>query len=223
MVLEHIPEDREASPKRVPPPFIKKVLDYDAELTKKFSHFMEQNLPISLTKSETKFMEVSCSGFIWLPICVVMFLLHPTFSRQSAVNLLLGLLTDIVIVAIVKAFARRRRPPSKKNDYFKSIGVDRYSFPSGHASRSVLLAIMYTQFSPLFDEWILQTLCYILLWGWSISVCASRLLNGRHYLLDVTAGIIFGFAESYVVQYFWRSPEQADNLFNSFNEDVPEL
>ena len=133
-----------------------------------------------------------------------------------------GLVTDIVTVAVIKAFARRRRPVSKKDDYFKSIGVDRYSFPSGHASRSVLLAIMYTQLSPLSEEWILQLLSLVLLWGWSISVCMSRLLNGRHYLLDVLAGITVGFIESYAVAYFWRSPEQADNMFN-YNEDIAEL
>jgi len=221
--LENIPENKEASIKRTPPRLIQKVLDYDAELTQHFNDFLTQTLPVTFTKSETKFMEVSGSGFIWIPLCVVMFILNGTFSRQSAVNLLLGLATDIIIVALLKAFVRRRRPTTKKEDYFKSVGPDKYSFPSGHASRSVLLAIMYTQLSPLFDEWILHSLTCAFLWTWCICVCLSRLINGRHYLLDVVVGILVGFTESYIVQYFWRSPEQADSLFNYFKEDADEF
>jgi len=235
--LENIPENIEASMKRVPPPFIQQLLAYDAELTQYFNNFLVQKLPVTFTKSETKFMEVkfsllnclhlwwvysfqiSGSGFIWIPLCVVMFILDGTFTRQSALNLLLGLLTDIIIVALLKAFARRKRPPTKKEDYFQSVGPDVYSFPSGHASRSVLLAIMYTQFSPLFEEWILFMLTFVFIWIWSISVCLSRLINGRHYLLDVVAGVLVGFAESYIVQYLWRSQEQANSFFNYFSED----
>lgn len=217
--LENIPENIEASMKRVPPPFIQQLLAYDAELTQYFNNFLVQKLPVTFTKSETKFMEISGSGFIWIPLCVVMFILDGTFTRQSALNLLLGLLTDIIIVALLKAFARRKRPPTKKEDYFQSVGPDVYSFPSGHASRSVLLAIMYTQFSPLFEEWILFMLTFVFIWTWSISVCLSRLINGRHYLLDVVAGVLVGFAESYIVQYLWRSQEQANSFFNYFSED----
>lgn len=215
--LENIPENQETSVKRVPPPLIQKVLDYDAQLTQDFSKFLEQNLPVTITKSKTKFLEISGSFFVWFPLCVLMFILHGTFSKQSSVNLLLGLMVDIVIIALLKAFARRKRPEVKKEDYFKSVGPDKYSFPSGHASRSVLLAIMYTQLIPLFDEWILYSLSVVLLWTWSFTVCLSRIINGRHYVLDVVAGVLTGFAESCVVQLLWRSPEQADSWFDYFN------
>ena len=56
--LENIPENKEASIKRTPPRLIQKVLDYDAELTQHFNDFLTQTLPVTFTKSETKFMEV---------------------------------------------------------------------------------------------------------------------------------------------------------------------
>lgn len=68
--LENIPENQETSVKRVPPPLIQKVLDYDAQLTQDFSKFLEQNLPVTITKSKTKFLEVMFTFFIlsWLQL-----------------------------------------------------------------------------------------------------------------------------------------------------------
>lgn len=128
-----------------------------------------------------------------------------------------------MIVGLLKAFARRRRPPTKKEDYFKSIGPDQYSFPSGHASRCILIAIIFTQINPIFDESFLQLVTSAIIWTWSISVCISRLINGRHYVFDIAAGIAVGFLESFIVSRIWMSPERAENILNFFSEEVPEI
>ena len=55
-------------------------------------------------------------------------------------NFIYGLLLDIIIVGIVKNLTKRERPgknPVKGLDW----GPDRYSFPSGHASRAVFVAL----------------------------------------------------------------------------------
>ena len=105
-----------------------------------------------------------------------------TSLKEAAVNLLIGLVLDIVIVAVLKAFTRRRRPAYDVDDqvfvlelsqfglpmcftclltqYFQdNISplvkvatvkiVDKFSFPSGHATRATMLALLFTFLSPL--------------------------------------------------------------------------
>lgn len=42
-----------------------------------------------------------------------------------------ALLLDILLVALIKAYFRRRRPIGNQNDAFAEIGPDEFSFPSG--------------------------------------------------------------------------------------------
>lgn len=135
----------------------------------------------------------------------------------------LALTLDVIVIGLTKAFFRRRRPPVRKADYFKSIGPDQYSFPSGHASRSVLLAVILSSISPLFETGFPHLLATVSLWTWAISVCFSRLVNGRHYLLDVIAGICLGFVESFFVSRLWMSPQRAENFLNFFSDEAPEF
>ena len=43
----------------------------------------------------------------------------------------------------------RRRPAQNINDNFLEVSVDKFSFPSGHATRAILLAIFFTYLYPL--------------------------------------------------------------------------
>lgn len=130
---------------------------------------------------------------------------------------------DVIVIGSLKAFARRRRPPTKKADYFKSIGPDKFSFPSGHASRAVLLAVIFTQINPLFEQGFLHLICSLLIWSWAIAVCLSRLVNGRHYVFDVTVGILLGLLEGLAASHIWMSPETAERLINFFADEAPEI
>ena len=60
-------------------------------------------------------------------------------QRGAATTLLAAMLLDLATVAAIKALVRRPRPPYNLPDMLV-ISVDRYSFPSGHTSRSTVLA-----------------------------------------------------------------------------------
>ena len=127
-------------------------------------------------------------------------------------------------MGVLKAFARRRRPPTRKADYFQSIGPDQFSFPSGHASRSILIAAIFTRIYPLFDDdSIIFFLSSIIIWMWAFSVCLSRLINGRHYLFDIVSGICIGYFESLLIAKLWLSSQTSENILNLFFDDAPEL
>ena len=127
---------------------------------------------------------------------------------------------DIAIVGIIKAFVRRRRPATKKADVFGSIGPDKFSFPSGHASRSILITQIFTKISPLAESGLAYIIIFLSLWMWALCVCLSRILNGRHYVLDVVCGVVVGFIASIVVSGIWLSPESADSFVHFFREEA---
>merc|ERR1712198_483235 len=88
-----------------------------------------------------KWLENSCHGIPWLIGTVAMIYLGAwPGGVELWMNLLVYLLVDIVFVAVIKAFARRRRPSIQSDEqWFAKVdptGVDKFSFPSGHVSRA---------------------------------------------------------------------------------------
>lgn len=155
------------------------------------------------------------SNFQWTQFSVIIiYKSNIRFNFVKLTNLnLLALAFDSAVILIIKAFVRRKRPPTRNPDYFTAIGPDQYSFPSGHASRTVLISFIFTQINPLFGNGYLNFVASLLIWSWSISVCFSRMLNGRHHLLDVVTGAVIGFVEgSLVISALWMSSEKAENI-----------
>ncbi|HSK66925.1 MAG TPA: phosphatase PAP2 family protein, partial [Anaerolineales bacterium] len=59
-----------------------------------------------------------------------------------------------------------------------------HSFPSGHAARAFLIAVIGSALGP---AWL-----GILLWIWAPLVALARVAMGVHYLSDVIAGAMLG-------------------------------
>jgi membrane-associated phospholipid phosphatase len=117
--------------------------------------------------------------------------------------LFLGLLLDILFVSVLKAFTRRRRPAGNQPDMFYVVGPDKFSFPSGHASRACFIAFFFIFLYPLFF------IFHMPLMAWSASVCLSRILLHRHHLLDVIGGILLGGVEAVLLSWLWVSEDFA--------------
>lgn len=80
--------------------------------------------------------------------------------EETCVNLFLGLVLDVVFVACLKAATRRRRPVATDDPF--AVGPDKFSFPSGHASRAFFVATFFIALSPF--HWIFYgpLVCYCL-------------------------------------------------------------
>lgn len=63
---------------------------------------------------------------------------------------------DVIIVLVLKIMFRRHRPSNNHMDMFLTVSVDQYSFPSGHATRAVMLASLIIKRTSLgkMKEWI---------------------------------------------------------------------
>ena len=139
-------------------------------------------------------LEWSGHGVLWFLLCGLLFLLHLLSSNPlyltHAWDVLVLLVVDIVAVAPVKLLFKRPRPPANPGAILLSVSsVDIYSFPSGHASRAVALAAHFSCSPPVRLGWT----------SWALLVCLSRVVSGRHYLLDVLAGVAAGLT------LFWSS------------------
>jgi len=84
------------------------------------------------------FCEFIGNGLVWFGL-TIWSIWTSQYERYTVVlyNFLYGLLLDIIMVGLVKQIVRRER--QKKNSL--DISVDKYSFPSGHASRATFIAL----------------------------------------------------------------------------------
>ena len=82
----------------------------------------------------------------------------------------------------VKFSVRRRRPAGEWGKIYRS--TDPHSFPSGHAARAFMLAVLALGMGPLWFG--------LLLLLWSPLVSQARASMGVHYLSDIVAGMVFG-------------------------------
>ena len=92
---------------------------------------------------------------------------------------------------------KRKRPILNHDDMIATGGPDVYSFPSGHASRSIMATMLLINFIDLsFQSSFLLIL-------WSYFTCLSRLLLARHHVSDVFIGILLGYAFYFLVKILY--------------------
>lgn len=150
-----------------------------------------------------RWFQYSCHGLVWFSAVLAMcWMIDNPKYYQLQMNLLLGLILDVFIVASIKAATRRRRPTIDDNEYL-SINPDKFSFPSGHASRAFLILVFFTALEPL------PIFFWPPMFAWAISVSLSRLLAYRHHILDVLGGIVLGILESFLLCILWLGKDSS--------------
>lgn len=107
-----------------------------------------------------------------------------TYWRSIAISMIVSILITAVLVLAIKFSVRRRRPDGNWGGIYRT--TDPHSFPSGHATRAALLAILGLGLGPAWFGWILAV--------WAPLVILARVAMGVHYFSDVIAGAILGLA-----------------------------
>lgn len=87
-----------------------------------------------------------------------------------------------VVVLAVKFLVKRKRPEGEWGGIYRN--TDPHSFPSGHAARAFLIAVVGTALAP---PWLAAVL-----WVWAPLVALARVAMGVHYLSDILAGAVLG-------------------------------
>ena len=104
------------------------------------------------------------------------------FWKPWALTVLVSIIALALIVLPIKFLIRRRRPEGEWGALYRT--TDPHSFPSGHAARAILIAVLTTGLGP---AWLA-----LLLWIWAPLVSLARVAMGVHYISDVAAGMFLG-------------------------------
>lgn len=102
--------------------------------------------------------------------------------RPLALSLLTGILLTALVVLLIKFSVRRQRPEGEWGQVYRR--ADPHSFPSGHAARALMLALVALGLGPVWFGWLLL--------AWAPFVGLARVATGLHYISDVLAGWIVG-------------------------------
>ena len=104
------------------------------------------------------------------------------FWKPWALTVLVSIVALAVFVLPVKFLIRRSRPEGEWGAFYRT--TDPHSFPSGHAARVILIAILVTGLGP---GWLIA-----ILWVWAPLVALARVAMGVHYISDIVAGGVLG-------------------------------
>ncbi len=103
---------------------------------------------------------------------------------ETALFVILAVFTVVtaVLVMAIKFTVRRRRPEGEWGGIYRN--TDPHSFPSGHAARVVMLAVLALSLGP---AWFATLLVL-----WAPLVGLARIAMGVHYVSDVVVGMALG-------------------------------
>src|SRR5262245_54154538 len=102
---------------------------------------------------------------------------------------LAGMLMTALVVQVLKWLIRRPRPRGEWGAHYRRI--DPHSFPSGHAARAVMLAVVSLFLGP----WWWAALLVV----WAPLVSLARVVMRVHYVSDVLAGAACGLVCGLIV------------------------
>ena len=122
----------------------------------------------------------SADSLIVIPVLALVWFFS---SEKTLINLLIAAyVCSVLLTTIVKLTVRRKRPPGDWGQIYRK--TDPYSFPSGHAARTIALSTIF--FSEPAVIWGLASLL------WAAMVGLARNALGVHYLSDIAAGYLLG-------------------------------
>lgn len=128
------------------------------------------------------FLAHSGDSWFWALALILGWFFSNSAWKQWEVVEFFGILGLAGVVLVIKFLVRRERPQGEWGSIYRN--TDPHSFPSGHAARSFLIAIIASAFGPM---WLAA-----ILWVWAPLVALARVSMGVHYLSDVAAGAALG-------------------------------
>jgi undecaprenyl-diphosphatase len=172
------------------------------ELDRDWSYALRVAEKPGLLRNLAMFFAHSGDSWFWGAGMLILWLNGNTFWKQWAVYQLFWISILAALVLILKFSIRRKRPAGEWGAVYRK--TDPHSFPSGHAARSILIAVLGSLLGP---GWLA-----IILWIWAPLVSLARVAMGVHYLSDVFAGAIVG---AFIAFLGWQfSPNLFSQLSN---------
>jgi undecaprenyl-diphosphatase len=156
----------------------KSVLTFDARISDRL-RVAEQP---GLLRSCAVFFAHSGDSWFWGAGLILAWFFGGAFWKDWAVVQFAGIAALAVIVLAIKFMVRRRRPAGEWGGIYRN--TDPHSFPSGHAARAFMIAVIAAGLGP---AWLGVALLI-----WAPLVSLARVAMGVHYVSDIVAGAALG-------------------------------
>jgi undecaprenyl-diphosphatase len=139
-------------------------------------------------RSLAAFLAHSGDSWFWFAGLIVVWFIGNEAWKYRAAVLAVGIFGTAVMVLALKFTIRRQRPAGEWGEVYRR--SDPHSFPSGHAARAALLAVLGIGLGPAWFSLILLV--------WAPLVSLARVAMGVHYASDIAGGVVFGIASGLV-------------------------
>ena len=156
----------------------RRILELDAQLS---SQMRVAEKP-GLLRNLAIFFAHSGDSWFWFAALIIFWFFSNSEWRKWETVEFFGIGGLAAVVLVVKFLVKRKRPEGDWGEIYRN--TDPHSFPSGHAARAFLIAVLGTVLAP---PWLA-----ILLWVWAPLVALARVAMGVHYLSDIIAGAVLG-------------------------------
>jgi len=133
-------------------------------------------------------------GWLWYALGLVLLLFGGERRFMALGSAVLAEGVGITIFLNLKRTAHRKRP-SEPHCWADLLPPDQFSFPSGHTITAFAISVSLAMFYP--DLAIGLLFC-------AVSIAASRILLGMHFLSDVLAGAAIGALLAYGASHLVR-------------------
>ncbi len=124
----------------------------------------------------------SGDSWFWLLALFIVWLLGDPFWHPRMALMAAGIVILALLVFGIKLLVKRKRPDGDWGAIYRN--TDPHSFPSGHAARAMMLAVVVGGTGP---AWFA-----LVLFVWMPLVSLARVVMGVHYLSDILAGLVLG-------------------------------
>lgn len=163
---------------------LRSILELDARLSRQ----MRVAEKPGALRSIAAFFAHSGDSWFWGAALILLWFISDPAWRQWEVVEFVGISLLAALVMSIKFLVRRKRPEGEWGGIYRN--TDPHSFPSGHAARAFLIAMVGSALGP---PWL-----GILLWIWAPLVAVARVAMGVHYLSDVVAGAALGIVTALI-------------------------
>jgi undecaprenyl-diphosphatase len=161
------------------------MIDLDARLTRG----MRIAEKPGLLRTLAAVLAHSGDSWFWLAGLGLLWWLGTGYWRRELLILIASIIATAMVVFAVKLIVRRQRPEGEWGKFYRQ--TDPHSFPSGHAARAMMLAVVMMGLGSIGLGFLLLV--------WALLVALSRVAMGVHYLSDVLAGMVLGLVIAGVV------------------------
>jgi undecaprenyl-diphosphatase len=157
---------------------LQRILEIDGRLSQK----MRAAEKPGILRTISVFFAHSGDSWFWAIALITLWISDDSFWKKWAVVQFVGISLLVALVLSIKFLVRRKRPEGEWGGIYRN--TDPHSFPSGHAARSFLIAVVASGLGPAGVA--------IALWIWAPLVALARVAMGVHYVSDVLAGAFLG-------------------------------